>query len=384
MKNAILLVDDEPNILKSLERVLSEEGYCVFTAHSGANGLDILSKNTISVVISDQRMPLMKGSEFLKLVKDLYPDTIRMILSSYPDFDAVKAAINDGAIFKFISKPWQNTTLLQYVREAVELGDKKQSVSAVLPEQILRDRLTDLPNRFAFYDSLRQLILEAKKNHQNFAVLCFDVDRFSDINSALGEKKADAILKKLSTRLKKQIINENNVARLGNDEFVVLITDNDDLSNLVSRIKTIISIIKRPVLISEKKHYITASMGVCLFPGHGDSVELLMKNVRLALHQSKEMGGDNYQFFEFYNKMTDRFMFLEDELYEALEKKQFVIHYQPIYTMDKSKMVSVEALLRWQHPKHGLLFPGMFLNFCEKSNLIVTIGAWVLRAWFIR
>ena len=380
MTKTILLVDDETYILQSLKRLFTEEGYHVLTATSGPEGMELLKNNSIQVIISDQRMPLMKGSEFLKQVKELYPDTLRMILTAYIDFDAIKEAINEGAIYKFISKPWQDSVLLQYVHDAFEISAKKKNSHQSPSQTVYRDVITDLHNRFSFYESLWKLIISAEKEQSHFAIVYFDIDRFGNINSLLGQKNGDRVLQRLAKRLKKIIKEDQNLARVGNDEFVVAVTDIKELSNLTFVIKTLYATIKKPMEINGKKLYLTASIGVSVYPEHGSSADLLMRHAGVALLHAKSLGGDQYQQYSPHlDKSDETQLFLEADLFQALEKDQFIIYYQPIYNIDQTKIVSVEALIRWQHPELGLLLPDKFLQFCEESNLIIPIGAWVLQ-----
>ena len=379
MKKIILLVDDEVSILKLLSFLLGEQGYHVLTATSGHEGLELLKNNAVQVIITDQRMSKMNGSDFLKQVRISYPDTIRMLLSAYVDFDALKDAINEGGIYKFILKPWQDIMLLEYVREAFEISAKQKEMLRISSPAIFRDALTKLNNRFSFYESLLSLISTSKKNHTTFAVIYFNIDRFSHINRLLGQKNGDRVLQRLAQRLKNFIKKEQHIARMGNNEFTILVTEEKDLADLPSFLKTIFSIIKKPMVIEGKKLHLTASMGVSLYPKNGNGTELLIRHTMEALQYCKQLGGDQYHLYK--KNMDDSRktqLFLEADLHQALENDEFIIYYQPIYTPDKSQIVCVEALLRWQHPKHGLLLPGQFLHLCEEINLIAPIGEWVL------
>src|SRR3990167_9854777 len=216
MSKTLLLVDDEIYILQSLKRLLSKQGYQVLTATSGSQGLGLLKHHAIQVVICDQRMPLMSGSEFVKKVHDLYPKTVCMILSAYIDFEALKEAINDGAIYKFISKPWQDDIGLTYVQDAFVIYTKRAASKQTIGKLINHDALTGLPNRYFFYESLERQIVEARKTRSQFAIACLDINRFSKINALFGPKKADILLQRLAKRLKKFVWGEDYIARMGN------------------------------------------------------------------------------------------------------------------------------------------------------------------------
>ena len=376
MKKTVLLVDDEISILQSLNRLLCGEGYQIFTATSSAQGIEVLKNNIVQVVISDEQMPTLTGSKFIKKIKKLYPDILCIILSDYINVEDLKEALNEGTIYKFITKPWQDDVLLKHIRSAFAKWAKKEKT-----EQLVHhDALTGLQNRYAFYESLWNLIAKTK-NKGHFAVVYIDIDRFSNLNSVIGPNNSDLILQQLAKRLKTFIKDKKKLARLGNDEFVAVILNTENSSKLLAKLQALFSLIKKSFIINGSKIHLSASVGISAYPQHGEQAELLIKNAHQALQHSKKLGGDNYQLYELSLEETIQSqLFLRDDIYQALGKKQFIIHYQPIFTPDKTKLFGVEALIRWQHPKQGLLLPGKFLNFCEDTNLIVPIGAWILRA----
>lgn len=381
MKNTLLIIDDEIYIVESLKRLLGKEGYDILTATSGLEGLKLIQSHSVQVVLCDQRMPTMSGTEFVKQVHALYPDTPCIILSAYIDFEALKEAVNEGAIFKFISKPWQDNVVLTYVQNAFTLQAERVKRHPPVNQLVHHDALTGLPNRYSFYESLERRIVEARKTKEQFAIVCFDINRFIRINALIGPQKADLLLQRLAKRLRNFVAVEHDLARMGNDEFVLLISEAGNTTKLISMINRLSALIKKPTSVEGKQYRLTASIGISIYPVHGDKALLLMQHTGAALEFSKKAGVDNFQFYkpemEFNNEAQS---FSIDEIYQAIGRKQFTAHYQPIYSMNKHKIVGVEALIRWQHPKKGLLLPGKFLAFCEETNLIIPIGAGILRA----
>ena len=255
----------------------------------------------------------------------------------------------------------------------------KKTIS--IKKLVNHDALTGLPNRYLFYESLKQQIAKARKSKTQFAIIYLDINRFAKINALFGPKIGDKLLQRLAKRLKKFIKEEDHVARMRNDEFVMLIMDAKNFSNPISMINKLSALIKNLFSIAVKKYYLTASIGISIYPDHGDNAFLLMQHVGLALEFSKKSGIDNVQFYKpEMSAGSETQSFLINEVYQAIGKKQFIVHYQPIYSINKHKLVGLEALIRWQHPKKGLLLPEKFLAFCEETNLIVPIGALILRA----
>jgi EAL domain-containing protein (putative c-di-GMP-specific phosphodiesterase class I) len=184
----------------------------------------------------------------------------------------------------------------------------------------------------------------------------------------------------LAIRLKKFIKPNAVLARFGNDEFILCIPDLHIRSRIESMVHRLDSIIKKPVKMGKNKFHITASTGICVYPEHGDNPDLIMKNANTVLRHVKKEGENHYELYSADMDILSRAqLLLEHDLHQALQKNQLCMYYQPIYTLDKSRIVAVEALIRWRHPAFGMLLPATFIHSCEETNLIISVGAWMLR-----
>jgi diguanylate cyclase (GGDEF)-like protein/PAS domain S-box-containing protein len=254
-----------------------------------------------------------------------------------------------------------------------------RAMGAEMSHLAQHDTLTNLPNRTLLQDRLTQAIATASRNDSRIAVLFLDLDGFKNINDSLGHAAGDRLLQMVAKRLLAAVRTSDTVCRLGGDEFVILLSEVAHAGDAGVKAGKILSALTAPFYMDQNTLRITASIGVTTYPEDGQSAELLIKNADLAMYQAKEKGGGNHQFFEKgMNIRADERKSMEIDLRFALERDEFVIHYQPKIDLKTGGITGVEALLRWQHPERGLVSPLQFISIAEDCGLMVPIGKWVL------
>lgn len=251
------------------------------------------------------------------------------------------------------------------------------------------DFLTDLPNRLLLNDRIIQSISLARRHNKKLALLFIDLDHFKNINDSLGHLIGDKLLQSVAHRLKTCVRDSDTVSRQGGDEFVVLLSDieHDNAAGLSAA--KILSALEKNYSIDEHDLTVTMSIGISIYPADGEDGETLLKNADAAMYHAKEKGRNNYQFFK--KEMNDRAVerqSLESNFRAALQRNEFFLHYQPKVNLITGNITGAEALIRWQHPQRGILYPRQFITIAEDSGLIVPMGLWVLheacsqaRAW---
>jgi diguanylate cyclase (GGDEF)-like protein/PAS domain S-box-containing protein len=263
------------------------------------------------------------------------------------------------------------------VGSAIERGRSR----ARLQSLAYTDTVTGLPNRLWLVEHLRTLLDGARRTNSSIGVLFLDLDRFKDINDTLGHDSGDRLLRIIGERLGRAIRTSDVVARMGGDEFVVLAGDGPDTQSLGGLAERIIATVEEPVVINEADYFVTTSIGIALFPADGGDAETLVKHADVAMYRAKDRGRNTYQFFTpALNATLHSRVSQEKTLRKALDNGEFVVYYQPQHELTTGAVVCVEALVRWNHPRSGLVLPGQFIPNAELSGLIVSLGDFILES----
>lgn len=241
------------------------------------------------------------------------------------------------------------------------------------------DELTELPNRNLLNDRIHQAIAHAERQNLRMAVLFIDIDQFKFINDSLGHQLGDELLRLLAKRLVSVLRTEDTVARFGGDEFVVLLPEIDEISDVKILANSLLNQIRKPYVISGHELMVTGSIGISIYPEDADDADDLIQLADSAMYSAKEQGRNNSQFYtpEINEKIMRR-LTLEKELRKALEHEQFVVFYQPKVDLATNKITGMEALVRWQHPTLGLVPPMEFIPLAEETGIIIQLGEWVM------
>lgn len=382
----IMLIDDEPVMLDIVQALLEEEGYQKFVSvgHSPEATSKIIETNP-DILLLDLDMPEVNGFEVLTWVRhnERFKHLPVIILTASEDPTSKLKALELGAT-DFLSKPVDPSELALRVRNTL-------SAKAYIDQLANFDALTGLPNRKLFVDRLGWGIEIAKRENRSLALLDLGLDRFAQINKTLGISVGDYILQIVTERLHKvlrncDVVGKNgvehkmeNIARTGGDEFTVLLCGVNSAEDTAIISQRLLEAIKTPITVNDDELYVTASIGIAVYPADGEDVETLIKHASSAKFFAKKQGSDGYQYYSSkLNEQSKTIMKMESDLRKALEKQEFELYYQPQVNAIDGKVTGMEALIRWVHPEKGMVSPADFIPVAEDLGVIVNIGNWVL------
>ena len=267
--------------------------------------------------------------------------------------------------------PYRLAGIAEDVTERIEANERLTRLAHF-------DVLTGLPNRLLLHDRLYQALEVAKRNGWIMAVMFVDIDRFKYVNDTLGHDAGDRLLQAIAARLSNVVRSEDTVGRLGGDEFAVVLAQVGEVVDAANVATKLLHAIREPLVLNGTGIVVSGSIGITLYPQDGIRAECLLKNADSAMYRAKELGRDTYQYYK--PEMTAdalEIMKLENGLHAALERNEFVLHYQPKISVATRQIVGAEALIRWQHPERGLLAPTEFMAVLENCGLVVPVGKWV-------
>lgn len=417
----VLLVNDDAASVLALESLLtSAHEYEIVTAHSGREALRQVLIHEFAVILLDVSMPEMDGFETAEAIHS-HPRSastpIIFVTAYYADEITRLKGYQKGAV-DYLFTPVIPQILQSKVAVFVELAKKRleleqktqqlealaqdlriqrlqdlERINAALEEEIVerrqaeqrahelatRDPLTRLANRRSFIERLEYLVAHAGRRNERLALLFLDLDKFKSVNDTLGHEVGDQLLIQIADRLNAAVRATDMVARLGGDELVVLLEALADSTDATRIAKKIAYAIAEPYHIGPHKVTTSASIGISVYPQDGASAQELMKNADLAMYHAKQQKRGSIQFFheEINAKMLERVQF-EQELRLAIEREEFELHYQPKVEIASGRVVGVEALLRWRHPRLGLIATAEFIAAATESQLLVPLGEWVI------
>ncbi|MEW6313539.1 MAG: GGDEF domain-containing response regulator [Pseudomonadota bacterium] len=378
----VLIVEDSADDTELLLRELRRGGYVPeFERVETPEGMeDALSRKSWDLIISDHTMPRFNALQALKLAQETVGDVPFIIVSGSIGEDIAVAAMKAGA-HDYLMKG-NIARLLPAIERELREFDMRQG-RRLADETIHRlaytDPVTNLPNRAQFRELVKKAGLAGQHGQHPLALLLLDLDRFKDVNDTLGHERGDNLLQQVGMRMRGALFESDVVARLGGDEFGILLPRLSATDDFRHAIKKIHDCLEMPFMVDGIPIAVEASIGVATMPEHADDSDMLLQRAEIAMYHAKQQASGYAVYAPAYDLYSPARLGLMAELRDAIEQNQLLLHFQPKIALKTGTAIGSEALVRWQHPRYGLLAPDKFIVAAEHTGLIKPLTDWVLR-----
>lgn len=369
----ILLVDDQIDVCEAMARLLRRDGYEIHVASSAQDAMRLLERQAIDIIVSDQRMPAMTGTAFLHDVQKRYPDTVRMILSGAADIDVVAKAMEDGAIYKFLTKPIPPALLRANVAEACSRIDSLRRTSSVL-----NDTVSGLPTSSYLRELFAEFTADAIIERKTVMLCMLRIDQYDGVASSFGRSFAREFSSRIASMLVETLGREWLLGHESPGVLLLVTTSRRPMQRSACLDKKLDELFARPLKFSDRLIAASVSVGATVAK-ESSTFDELVDRARAAMNSCSDSPSDRIRFFEprLVETFRDRLQ-LESDLRRAVAENSFQAHYQPQIDLSSGQVVGVEALARWPHPARGFVSPGDFIPIAEETGLICAIGLSVL------
>jgi len=387
----ILVIEDTESLLEEIIETLCLEGFEAKGAENGAIGVQVAKQYLPDLIICDVMMPELNGYGTLEALQNFTPTSTTpfIFLTAKADRGDMRYGMELGAN-DYLTKPFTTSELLKAIAaqlkkiQALESQYDFAICQAITKHEhkiqelkTSNDPLTNLPNRISFYQHLQESILYAESHNYSIAVVLVDIDDFNIINNSLGHKIGDILFKSIAERLRRYAAPCDPLARMQGDRFGLILINHPE--TLKQSVQKILEVISKPYSIFGHEIFVTACLGVTIYPEDHLEAVTLIKNADMSLYAAKSQGRNNYKFYssDLSIKLSEQ-MAIENSLRRALERKEFRLYYQPVVNITTKQIIGAEALIRWQHPDLGIVSPDKFITLAKTTGMITPITEWVL------